>query len=47
MKSSVYDIAEVTDGKGLGCVASQIIKKGTVILSEKPQYSVKGKRMIN
>ena len=47
MKSSlydrdVYDIREIS-GKGVGCIASQDIEKGTVILREKPQFAVKGK----
>ena len=41
MKSSLYDIVEL-DGKGVGCIASQDIEKGTVILHEKPQFAVKG-----
>ena len=47
MKSSiydrdVYDIREISR-KGVGCIASQDIEKGTVILREKPQFAVKGK----
>ena len=45
MKSSLYDIVEL-DGKGVGCIASQDIEKGTVILHEKPQFAVKGKAKI-
>ena len=29
------------DGKGMGCIASKHIKKGTLILQEKPQCIVK------
>ena len=48
MKSSiydrdVYDIREISR-KGVGCIASQDIEKGTVILREKPQFAVKGGR---
>jgi hypothetical protein len=42
MKSNLYDIVEI-EGKGVGCIASQDIEKGTVILREKPQFAVKGK----
>jgi hypothetical protein len=34
---SLYQIAKIHQGKGLGCVALNDIKKGTLILREKPQ----------
>ena len=37
---SLYDIAKISEGKGLGCVALNDIKKGTLILREKPQCFV-------
>merc|ERR1712110_224147 len=43
METNVYKIAEI-EGKGVGFVASKDIEKGTVILREKPQFSVKGGR---
>ena len=46
MKSSLYDLVEL-EGKGVGCIASQDIEKGTVILCEKPQFAVKGKVLLN
>ena len=36
-------IQKKISGKGVGCIASQDIEKGTVILREKPQFAVKGK----
>merc|ERR1711974_435312 len=43
METNVYKIAEI-EGKGVGFVASQDIDKGTVILKEEPQFSLKGDR---
>ena len=37
---NLYHIAKISDGKGLGCVALNDIKKGTLILREKPQCFV-------
>ena len=42
MQINVFEIVEI-EGKGVGFVASKDIEKGTVILREKPQFSVKGK----
>ena len=36
MSSDLYQVLEI-EGKGLGCVASMNIEKGTLILSENPQ----------
>ena len=37
--SSVYKVTEI-EGKGLGCVATVDIEKGTLILTENPQICV-------
>ena len=39
MSSPVYKVTEI-EGKGLGCVAISDIKKGSLILMEKPQLCV-------
>ena len=38
MENQLYEVVEVV-GKNLGCVALKDIKKGTLILKEKPQFS--------
>ena len=38
MENQLYEVIEV-EGKDLGCVALKIVKKGTLILKEKPQFS--------
>jgi len=43
MQINIFEIVEI-EGKGVGFVASKDIEKGTVILREKPQFSVKGGR---
>ena len=40
--SSLYKVTEI-EGKGLGCVAISDIKKGSLILMEKPQLCVETK----
>ena len=40
MSSSIYKVTKI-EGKGLGCVAISDIKKGSLILMEKPQLCVK------
>ena len=37
---SLYQIAKTHQGTGLGCIALNDIKKGTLILREKPQCFV-------
>ena len=39
--SDLYELKS-TDGKGLGAIAKQNIKRGTLILEEKPQISDDG-----
>ena len=39
MSDHLYQVVEI-DGKGLGCIATQDIKRGTVILREHPQLAV-------
>ena len=38
MENQLYEVVEV-EGKNLGCVALKDLKKGTLILREKPQFS--------
>ena len=38
MENQLYEVVEV-EGKNLGCVALKDVKKGTLILKEKPQFS--------
>ena len=42
--SSLYKVTEI-EGKGLGCVAISDIKKGSLILTEKPQLCVESPEM--
>ena len=38
MENQIYEVVEV-EGKNLGCVALKDVKKGTLIIKEKPQFS--------
>jgi len=42
----MYQVKKIY-GKGLGCIASMDIKKGSVILSENPQINVDAKKVLN
>ena len=38
MENQIFEVVEI-EGKNLGCVALKDVKKGTLILREKPQFS--------